>query len=340
MLTESGFRPAWWLPGAHLQTQFPSLFRRPAPLSLRRERIELPDGDFLDLDWNEVESHSLILVLHGLEGSARSRYAGGILHALRQAGLSSVLMNFRGCSGEPNRLPRSYHSGDTADLEHVVLRLRATAPDAALGVVGYSLGGNVLLKWLGEKAERAAIDAAVAVSVPFNLSLCADRLNHGLSRVYQWYLLRKLRHSLQRKLDTMSLPIGVQDPRSLGSLREFDEQVTAPLHGFAGAEDYYTRSSCRAWLSSIAVPTLILHATDDPFMTPAVVPRADELSPSVRLELSARGGHVGFVSGRLPWAPSYWLEPRICQYFHSRLGRASNSRQDGSRYPAGTPGTS
>ena len=336
MLTESGFRPAWWLPGAHLQTQFPSLLRRLAPLSLRRERIELPDGDFLDLDWNEVESDSLILVLHGLEGSARSRYAGGILHALRQAGLSSVLMNFRGCSGEPNRLPRSYHSGDTADLEHVVLRLRATAPDAALGVVGYSLGGNVLLKWLGEKAERAPIDAAIAVSVPFNLSLCADRLNHGLSRVYQWYLLRKLRRSLQRKLDAMPLPIGVRDPRSLGSLREFDEQVTAPLHGFAGAEDYYTRSSCRAWLGSIAVPTLILHATDDPFMTPAVVTRADEISPCVQLELSARGGHVGFVSGRLPWAPAYWLEPRICQYLHSRLGRASNSRQDGSRCAAGT----
>ena len=293
---------------------------------LRRERLELPDGDFLDLDWNDVDSDALILVLHGLEGSARSHYAGGILCALGQAGLSSVLMNFRGCSGEPNRLTRSYHSGDTGDLAYVVQRLRARTADAALGIVGYSLGGNILLKWLGEKAEHAGVDAAVAVSVPFNLSLCADRLNRGLSRVYQWYLLQKLKRSLQRKLAAMSLPIDVHDPRSLGSLREFDERVTAPLHGFAGAEDYYARASCGPWLRSITVPTLILHAIDDPFMTPAVIPRSDELSPRVQLELSACGGHVGFVSGRLPWAPIYWLEARICRYFHSQLRGARNRR--------------
>ena len=338
MFAASGFRPAWWLRSAHLQTQFPSLCRRPAPLSLRRERIELPDGDFLDLDWNDVESDALILVLHGLEGSARSGYAAGMLHALGQAGLSSVVMNFRGCGGEPNRLPRSYHSGETGDLEYVVQRLRASASDAALGIVGYSLGGNVLLKWLGEKAEHAGIDAAVAVSVPFNLSLCADRLNRGLSRVYQWYLLQKLRRSLQRKLGTMSLSFDVHDPRSLGSLREFDERVTAPLHGFAGAEDYYARASCGPWLRSIAVPTLILHAIDDPFMTPAVIPRPDELSRCVQLELSARGGHVGFVSGRFPWAPIYWLESRICEYFHNRLREAWSGQRGCSMRPAPTPG--
>lgn len=319
MIVQSRFRPSWWLPGAHLQTQFPTVFRRKPPLHLRRERIELPDGDFIDLDWNGNRGEHIILVLHGLEGSANSPYAAGILFALGKGGYHAVLMNFRGCSGEPNRLPRGYHSGETGDLDYVVHYIRSLYPEKALGVIGFSLGGNVLLKWLGEKGGDAPVDAAVAISVPFSLAPCANRLNTGFSRFYQWYLLRKLKRSLKRKQQRMTLPVPGTRDRRLKSLRGFDHHITAPLHGFRGAEHYYAESSSRHWLKQIAVTTLVLHAADDPFMTSEVIPANEELSPAITFELSRRGGHVGFITGRRPWSPRYWLEQRVIEFFHDVL---------------------
>lgn len=308
------FVPAWWCRGAHAQTLWPYCLRRSPKIALRRERLELPDGDFLDLDWTQNPDGPIVLVLHGLEGSSNSKYARGLLAAVQARPWRGAVMHFRGCSGVPNRLPRSYHSGETGDLAHVIAELRRREPQAALAVVGYSLGANVLLKWLGEAGARAPLAAAVAVSPPFVLECAAARLERGLSRIYQWALLRRLRASMTAKLATVPLPFDGRMLAGLKTFRQFDDRVTAPLHGFRDAQDYYTRSSCRQFLKAIAVPTLILHARDDPFTTEEAIPETCELSDSVRLELSTHGGHVGFVSGRLPWQARYWLEERIPQF--------------------------
>lgn len=314
MITASTFRPAWWLPGPHLQTLYPSLVRRRIRPPLQRERLELPDGDFIDIDWTGNRSGPIVLVLHGLEGSLESHYTGGILTALAAHGYRAGLMYFRGCSGAPNRLQRSYHSGDTADLETVVTRIVRHNPGAGLVVIGYSLGGNVLLKWLGEGNDTAAVRAAVAVSVPFDLDRAARRLEHGLSRIYQHHLLNRLRRSVQAKAARYPPPVPLEQLATLRTFRQFDDAITAPLHGFRDVDDYYTRASCRQYLRGIRTPVLIIHALDDPFLPADAVPRATELAAPVTLELSPHGGHVGFVSGNRPLCAGYWLEQRICAY--------------------------
>jgi predicted alpha/beta-fold hydrolase len=319
MITASAFRPAWWLPGPHLQTIYPSLLRPRRHPVLKRERFELPDGDFVDLDWTQNDGRALVLVLHGLEGSLESHYTGGILEALVEAGCQAVLMYFRGCSGEPNRLARSYHSGDTADLRAVIAHLAGRIDPKPLAVIGYSLGGNVLLKALGEGAGMDAVRTAVAVSVPFELDRAAWRLQQGFSRFYQRYLLNKLRRSCRAKLPTHTMPVNPERLDALDSFRKFDNEVTAPLHGFRDVDDYYGRSSSRQYLRAITTPTLILHAADDPFVPGDAIPADSELGPGVTLELSRFGGHVGFVSGGLPFRAHYWLETRICAHMREYL---------------------
>lgn len=317
---QARFKPAWWLRSPHLQTLWPALARRKPALPLRRERWELPDGDYLDVDWTSRDAGPIVAVLHGLEGSVDSHYARGMLAAIHRRGWRGALMHFRGCSGEPNRLSRGYHSGETGDLDAFISKLQTDHPGTALAVVGYSLGGNVLLKWLGEAAAPRPVHCAVAVSVPFDLSRTADRLEHGFSRVYQWWLLRSLRASAARKARMGLAPYQSDELFRLRTFRAYDDRVTAPLHGFAGVDDYYSRSSSRQYLKSIATPTLIVHALDDPFMTPDAAPTQDELSRSVEFDLSPRGGHVGFISGAFPWRPRYWLEERIPDYLSGYLG--------------------
>ena len=318
MLRDSSYRPAWWLPGPHLMTMYPVFFRPRISLTSTRERFTLPDGDFVDLDWVEptldgAEPTLTVLILHGLEGSIESHYARGLLTAFAARGWRGVLMHFRGCSGEPNLQPRAYHSGETEDARAVIAHL-AERLDSPLAAVGYSLGGNVLLKYLGENGSDAPLVAASAVSVPLMLSPCAARLQRGFSRIYDQWLLRMLKDSFRRRRAAVDLgPVGAVNERTITSIKAYDDHITAPLHGFADAEDYYARSSSRPFLSRIAVPTLILHAVDDPFMTPDVIPEESELSPVVTLELSARGGHVGFIEGT-PWRPKYWLEQRIPEF--------------------------
>jgi Predicted hydrolase of the alpha/beta-hydrolase fold len=319
VIQDSTFVPAGWLPGPHLQTLWPTVVRHPPRVHVRRERLELPDGDFLDLAWTRDTGGPQVLVLHGLEGSVQSPYAAGILFAIAMRGWCGVLMHFRGCSGEMNRLPRSYHSGETDDLQTVVEQLVRRNPETPLAAVGYSLGGNVLLKWLGETGASAPLSAAVAVSVPFLLHEAAERLERGFSRLYQWVLLRHLCCSTERKFRHMKAPLPLPQLRHLKTFRQFDDAVTAPLHGFTGVDDYYAQSSSRRYLSGIHVPTLILHAADDPFMTPSVIPDATELSKSTTLELSPQGGHVGFVSGTCPFRATYWLEERIPAYLATYL---------------------
>lgn len=324
MIIESTFKPAWWLSNAHAQTVFPTLMRRlQAPFD-RQERFELPDGDFIDLAWavNGVPLDSpLVICLHGLGGGSNSKYIAGLLNAINRRGWRGVLMHFRGASEEPNRLPRAYHSGDTGDLNYLLYELARREPNTKKAVVGISLGGNVLLKWLGEQGQQSLIQAAVAVSVPFQLRVVADRINQGFSRLYQKYLLSQLRNVFTRKLQRYgdTFPPFMQEMHSLNCFWTFDEHITARLHGFPSVHAYYREASSRPYLSHVMTPTLILHALDDPFMTPDVIPKEAELSSHIILELSQGGGHVGFVTGSVPGKPVYWLDQRIPKFLEDTL---------------------
>jgi len=311
----STFKPAWWLPGSHLQTLWPALMRWKESLSLQYERLELSDGDFVDLAWVGRGSSPIVCILHGLCGGMDSPYINGILGAIKRQGWRAVLMHFRGCSGEPNRLAKSYHSGETGDLKFLLAELKKREPNTPLFGIGYSLGGNVLLKCLGETGNTNPLKAAAAVSVPFELAKTAEHLKKGFSQVYQKRLLSELKIAHRAKFETMPAPIEFGDIDQLNNFFEFDNAITAPLHGFKDAMDYYQQCSSRQYLKNIETPTLILHARNDPFTTTCSIPEQQDVSDKVNLEISEGGGHVGFVAGRYPWKPIYWLEKRITQYF-------------------------
>jgi predicted alpha/beta-fold hydrolase len=314
------FRPSWWLPGPHLPTLWAALASPKPPLASRRERLPLEDGDFLDLDWVGGASGPLIIVLHGLEGSINSSYARRILHRVDQQGWGGVLIHFRGCSGEPNRADRSYHSGETGDFRFVLSVLRSRYRGRKLMAVGYSLGGNVLLKFLGESSEQELPYAAAAVSVPFDLAAGANRLNRGFSKLYQQHLVRSLHKKIRRKFANRKHPFSFANLEQWSDFWSFDDHVTAPLHGFTDAKEYYAKSSCRQFLATIRTRTLIIHSRDDPFLTRDAIPRRNELSSTTTLQLTNSGGHVGFISGRLPFKPIYWLDDEIMHWFKENLG--------------------
>ncbi len=309
----SSFTPLWWLKNPHLQTLWPSQFRARLDLPLTSERLELPDGDFLDLAWMPEQSGDLCLILHGLEGSLQSHYPGPLIRAAHNAGKHTVFMHFRGCSGEPNRLARRYHSGETSDLQHVLQLLKQRYPDKRIHVIGVSLGGNVLLKYLGESGDLSGIASAIAISVPFDLAIAAETLEKGTARIYQRHLLNSLQRTLFEKASMMELSIRVPEKHEIETLFEFDDKVTAPIHGFKGAEDYYTKCSSRQFIPTIKTSTLIIHAQDDPFMTPTAIPTTEELPDCVEMELSPHGGHVGFIRTGNFMKPDYWLDERVYQ---------------------------
>ncbi|MDD1013937.1 hydrolase [Pseudomonas rubra] len=320
----SPFKPALGLGNPHMQTLWGPLWRKSAALSRQRERLWLADGDFLDLDWHGPHEATtpVVLVLHGLTGSSSSPYVVGLQQALANRGWSSVALNWRGCSGEPNLLPRSYHSGASEDLAETIDHLRAQRPQAPLYAVGYSLGGNVLLKHLGEAGSASQLQAAVAVSVPFRLDHCADRIGLGFSRVYQAHFMRAMLAYVkdkQRHFRHHGHDEGLAALERLGPLEnmrtfwDFDGRVTAPLNGFADAKDYYRRASSRYFLGENRTPTLIIHSSDDPFVFAHSLPAANELAAQTTFELHTRGGHVGFVDGSVR-NPGYYLERRIPQW--------------------------
>ncbi|GAB4279995.1 MAG: hydrolase [Methylomicrobium sp.] len=319
------YRSPWWLKSAHLQTLYPALLRNNAlPPLWRRERLETPDRDFIDIDFCGDGTQPIVMLLHGLSGSSKSGYILGLQSTLWRCGFRSAALNFRGCSGEPNRLARCYHSGDTEDIDFLYRTLREREPDTRFAAVGFSLGGNVLLKWLGEQGDRVSLVAAAAVSVPLVLNICASKLDSGFSKIYRKHLLSELKQYLDVKLHYLKRQ-GIDEEAAkiehLGDLSrvesfwQYDDRVVARLHGFRDVHDYYCRSSSRQFLKSIRVPTLLIQALDDPFMTPEVLPGADELSTNVVLEVTPQGGHVGFVCGRNPLKPRYWLEQRIPSFF-------------------------
>ncbi len=310
---DTDFKPAWWLHSPHLQTLWPAFFKKRHVLDLRNEQLELEDGDFIDLCWSRKKSEKVVLLLHGLEGNIRSHYINGVFYRLERAGYRPVLMYFRGCSGRINRLPRAYHSGETSDLAVVVEHVNKATGGYPFAAIGFSLGGNVLLKWLGETAGENPLEKAVAVSVPFRLQDAAKRLETGLSKIYQEHLLTSLRKTYIKKFKLLKSPLDV-DVTNLKSFWDYDDKVTAPLHGFSGAQDYYDRCSSRQFLKDIAVPTRIIHSQDDPFMFDMTVPTESELSHQIDFLLTNHGGHVGFVSGSFPLRLNYWSEDKIIAF--------------------------
>jgi len=318
MIIQSDFKPPAWLSNPHLQTLWPYFMRSGMKIEVRRERLELPDGDFIDLDWNTCDGGAIVVLLHGLSGSVNSHYAKYTLRALQRRGMRGVLMNFRGASGEPNRLPRGYHGGETGDFAIVMQTLLRREPRTPIAAVGFSLGGNVLLKWVGEKQDKCPLYAAVAVSAPLDLDRTTVRLSQGFSRLYQWHILKCLKRDLLVKSRKVDLPVDVTKISSVTSFRQFDDSITAPLHGFRNAAEYYEYSSARRFLGGISVPTLILHALDDPFIPASVLPANTELTASTTLELSRHGGHVGFVN-KASTSDGDWLENRITGFLNARL---------------------
>lgn len=330
------FAPPFWARSAFVQTALAGVPRTSERAPFVR-RLPTADGDFVRLhEWRGPASAPLVLLLHGLEGGASSRYVGEFARRVREVGWSLTLLEFRSCGEEPNQTERFYHSGETSDLAWVVEHLRREAPERPWFACGFSLGGNVLLKWLGEVGERAPMQlrAAAAVSAPFDLAAAARRCDSRWGGVIARHFLRTLVPKALEKARRFPGRIDAEAVRRCRSFAEFDDLVTAPLHGFVDAEDYWTRSSCAQFLPAVRVPTLLLSAADDPLVPEAVLPRAVVASsPWLIARFSARGGHCGFVDGGSPWRPRRWAEAQVMQFFAGQVQTALTP----SRATAGTP---
>ena len=324
-MSDTHYRPAWWVPGRHARTIWGKLVRRIPVVATRREQWDTPDGDVLDIErLDAAPGQPRMVLLHGLEGTVRSHYVQGTLAEVARRGWGADLVLFRSCGGTLNLTRRFYHSGETGDLAFVIERVMREFPGTPLVMAGFSLGGNVLLKYLGEHGDAvpAAVRAAVAVSVPFDLDRGASHIDRGFARLYQASFMKSLKRKAYAKLEQYP---GLYDRDRLDavrSIRDFDELVTAPLHGFTSAIDYYTRSSALRYLHGIRRPTLLLSAVDDPFLPPAVLDdvRAEaRANPALTIEFVPEGGHVGFISGTVPWRPVYYAERRVAGFLADAL---------------------
>ena len=321
----------FWLPGGHLQTIFAATLASKPTVNYRRERWELPDSDFVDVDWAEpiiAEQNSpanlvpdlppnipIVVLFHGLEGSSQSNYSRALMAASVAKGWRGVVIHFRGCSGEPNRLPRAYYAGDTPEIQLLLSRVSEHAPQAPIYAAGVSLGANALLKWLGESGEGAKtiVSKAVAVSAPMDLAASATALDTGLNRIlYTPSFVDSMRpKALAMLVRFPNLPLEIEKIKAAKTIHDIDNAVTAVLYGARDAEDYYAKNASKPWLQQIRLPTLILNAKNDPFIPEHTLPTAAEVSEFVTLEYPETGGHVGFA-GR-----DNWLATRILDYFTS-----------------------
>lgn len=322
------FIPAKWLSNPHVQTMWPLFFRKAPALIRRRERFNTPDGDFFDVDWYGSGQKGIVILMHGLTGSSGSHYILGLQQVLVQQGYTTAALNFRACSGEPNLKAGSYHAGFTNDIDQLYQAICTKQPNAAIYTVGFSLGGNIMLKWLSEKAGALNINGSVAISVPFKLANCADRVDKGLSRIYRYHLIGEMKKKLAIKLrffDGNNLSDEAEKIRALGDISgvksfwEFDNDVVAKLHGFDDVHDYYNRSSSIGFIKGIKTHTLLIQAIDDPFLTASVLPSEAELSKTTELLLTNKGGHVGFLQNTNSGEVGYWLEKRIVNFLESSI---------------------
>ena len=319
------FKPAWWCLGPHAQTILAALLRPSPRLILKRERLDTPDGDFLDIDFMEpplssrTEETPFIVILHGLEGSSRASYVQGLLEEIKTRPWGAAAINMRMCSGERNRVRETYHSGKTEDLDWVVHFLREVKGYRRLHLVGFSIGGNIVLKWLGEQGAEALgkIEKAAAVSVPYDLVKSVRLLDRGFNReIYTRALLRSLKAKVFAKENLFPEAVHYDRVKRARTFREFDREVTAPLNGFRDARDYWSKSSCKSFLKSICVPTLLVHAEDDPFFPGRFLPLNEiHHSPYLRTLIVPQGGHLGFMTGPWPWRRERWLEKTLLDFF-------------------------
>jgi hypothetical protein len=314
------YRAPLWLAGAHAQTIYPAL-RKPGAAGLRRERVDTPDGDFVDFDWLDGAAGATpdaptVVLFHGLEGNSSSHYARALLHRVQAIGWRGVIPHFRGCSGEPNRLPRAYHSGDYAEIGWMLATIHARVPAAPLYAIGVSLGGSALLNWLGreQKQALATVAAAAAVSAPLDLTAAGIAIGQGFNRIYARHFLSTLVPKALAMAQRFPGALDTAAIRRADSMQAFDDAVTAPLHGFAGVRDYWRRASSKPWLGGVAVPTLVLNAKNDPFIPASSLPDAAQVSDAVTLEQPAHGGHAGFAVAPFPGSLD-WLPGRLLQFF-------------------------
>jgi len=323
------YRAPRWLPGGHTQTIYGAMLAPRPRVDYRRTQWDTPDGDFIELDWVEGPAQApLVVLFHGLEGSSQSHYSLSLMYEVQARGWRGVVTHFRGCSGRPNRLPRAYHSGDFREVHWILERLAAHAGAAPRFGVGVSLGGNALLKWLAAEGATAVtwLCAAAAVSAPVDLEVAGHGLGRGLNRIYTWHFLRSLK---PKSLEKLSRYPGLYDARKVARARnlyQFDELVTAPLHGFESADDYWSRASSKPGLSRIELPTLLVHARNDPFLPGPSLPGKDEVSRYVHLEYFDAGGHAAFVTGPFPGRLD-WLPKRLLGFFDSCLASSSAESQ-------------
>jgi predicted alpha/beta-fold hydrolase len=315
------YRAPGWLPGGHLQTIVAAKVVPTAGVNYRRERWETPDGDFVDLDFALPEpphadgAAPIMVLFHGLEGSSRSHYARVLMHAAAVRGWRGVVVHFRGCSGEANRLPRAYHSGDSDEGDWILRRMRARWSVAPLYAVGISLGGNMLAKWLGEREEDAAfVNAAASICAPLDLAAGGAALGRGFNLVYTRMFLATLKAKASAKVQRFPGLARAEALAAARDLYDFDNAFTAPVHGFRDTDDYWTRASGKPWLRSVKVPHLVLNARNDPFVPAESLPAQAGVSKFVRLEQPLHGGHVGFARG-WPLGNLDFLPERLFAFF-------------------------
>lgn len=306
-MLESLYRAPWWLPGGHLQTIYPSLFAPAPEVAYRRERWLTPDSDFIDVDWIDAPSETgapLLVLFHGLEGSSRSHYARAVMAHARRQGWQGLVAHFRGCSGEPNRQPRAYHSGDSDEIDWILRRAQQARPQAALYAAGVSLGGNALAKWAGERGDAARfVTAAAAIGAPLDLAAGGAALGRGFNLIYTRMFLASMKRKATEKYARFpNLGDGGRRARAMGArtLYEFDDAFTAPLHGFRDVDDYWSRASGLPWLGAVTMPLLVLNSVNDPFVPAASLPVAAQVARSVVLDQPSHGGHIGFPGGPFP----------------------------------------
>lgn len=312
LIGNSTYRPPAWLRGAHLQTIHPALFRKVAPVTLRRERLELEDGDFLDIEWSGGGGNRLAILSHGLEGTSRADYIQAMARALARRGWDALAWSMRGCGLEPNRLAPFYHSGKTADLDLVIRHALRLHPAESIDLISFSLGGNLTLKYLGERGGdiHPKIRRAVAFSAPCDLACCSARLGQPGNAIYMERFMKTLRAKVREKHGRFPEHFDLTGLAKMRTFAEFDGRFTAPLNGFQDAQDYWKRSSSRPFLPAITIPTLLINADNDPFLGPSCYPREEaEASASFHLETPAEGGHVGFGAGS-----EYWSETRATEF--------------------------
>ena len=319
----------WWLGdgafGAHAQTVYPAVFVRPPAIRYTRERWDSTphgkaDGDFVDVDRIKgAIDKPMLVVFHGLEGSSQSPYALNLMAEVQRRGWRGLVPHFRGCSGEINRLPRAYHSGDAAEIDWILRRAKAEVPHQPLYVAAISLGGNATLKWLGEQGSQATgiADAAIAISAPIDLTAAGDALGRGFCKVYTKRFLVTMKEKSLSKLARHPGIFNADIAMRARTLREFDNEVTAPLHGYRDTDDYWTRASAKSGLIDVRVPTLVLNAQNDPFLPASALPTAAQVSSAVTRHFTQHGGHVGFSSGRFP-GNGGWMPQRVFHFIDYR----------------------